>query len=272
MEESSSFVDLLDGDKSHSPEPQEEPKKEQTVIGDDDEGIDFSQGQDPEKPDAETQDDRLATLQSEVETLRKRLKDTQSAFHQKAELLKQRDELLRQRDESERHEEDDDDWFGEDDRRHRQELDSRITETDRKLADLDSQVADDAKTSNLAAWEAAEGPVRKEHSDYDEIVYDFVGEAVFSEKADPEIKRQYEGLKDKSPKAVYEFGKRIKTYAEIARDPEAYRKKVRDEVYREMKGEETSPVGRRGLNGINSADAPTAEDNDVGESFVNSIF
>lgn len=271
-EDKTSFVEAAMGGEGHSPEPPAEDSAGM-VPPDEDSGIGEPR-QENGKTEEKSDGGEVESLRQEIEKLNKRLHDTQAAYHEKSELLAQRERLLAERERYDRRETDDDDWFSDDDKRQQADIDSQLKELDGRLEESDKRVMESSQEDANAAWDRESERVRREHADFDKVVYDFIGERCFPEdesKVDPNVRRLYDSLKDKSPQSVYDLGRRLMEQEEIVSDPEAYRRKVRDEVMREL-GQPSAPTGRAGLNAVNSAVEDASLPSDGGGGFVETLF
>lgn len=271
-EDKTSFVEAAMGGEGHSPEPPAEASAGM-VPPEEDSGIEETR-QENGKTEEKSDGGEVESLRQEIEKLNKRLHDTQAAYHEKSELLAQRERLLAERERYDRRETDDDDWFSDDDKRQQADIDSQLKELDGRLKESDARVMESSQEDANAAWDRESERVRREHADFDKVVYDFIGEKCFPEdesKVDPNVRRLYDGLKDKSPQSVYDLGRRLMEQDEMLSDPKAYRQRVRDEVMREL-GQSDAPTGRAGLNAVNSAVDDPVLPSDGGGGFVETLF
>lgn len=278
------FVEAVLGGGGHSPEPPQTPAQKSTTdapAGDFGEEPDspFADSAQSEQGQPKVSEEDVAKYKAEAEKWKaeaenrsKRLHDTQEAFHKaSAERSQLAEELKKLREK----ENDDDDWFGEDDRQRREDLQSRIDAADASIRKMDQDLKDAkkdmdaaAEEANNAAWERDSAPVRAEHPDFDDVVYETVGELVFGDSPDPAVVRAYRELKDKSPAGVYAFGRKLKDKLDILRDPDGFRQRVIGEAT--GIAAPARPVGKEGLDMVNSASAP-ATPND-GADWVGAIF
>lgn len=160
-----------------------------------------------EKPkDEPTKPDQTADLKKQLDTLDKRLRDTQAAFtrsqQELAELKKRPTET--QADDPERK------WLGGDE------------EVKQRLETLEKQVADARKAEAAARWEAAEATEKTKHDDWDKVVYEVFEPAV---AADDKLRQEFVAAGG-TPEAAYRLGRKLALRREIEADPEAYEAKL----------------------------------------------
>ena len=278
------FVEAVLGGEGHSPEtppqqvPQDAHKDAPTEFGEEPDSP-FADSAPPQESQQRISQEDVEKYKAEAEKWRaeaekraKRLHDTQEAFHRASSERSQLAEELKKLREKE---DDDDDWFGEEDRRKRDELQGRIDAADESIRKMDADIRDARKDvvaasqeANNAAWERDSAPVRAAHPDFDDVVLNTVGELVFGDHPDPAVSRAYQELQDKSPAGVYEFGRKLKDRLDILRDPEGFRRRVLSETGNVAAPQR--PVGKEGLDMVNSAIAP-ASPND-GSDWVGAIF
>lgn len=208
----------------------------------------------------------LDTLNEQVANLDKRLRDTQRALTEACERRKAAEkelEELRQR------KEDDDDWFSEADERREQELENQISDVD-KLAEFEKSVEADRDKVALATWDALAYPVEKEHPDFKEKVYGYLGDKLDEEKGDPMARQLWEMQKDKSPAAAYAFAVALPERLEMLNDPEGYKRRIANGGAGNV-NTGINPTGSRGLAMINSESSDSSIPPDP-DSFVDAIF
>lgn len=294
-----SFVDTVLGgeEESHSPET-EDVKDEQPAadgqiddgdspLPDDAEELGFSDsddsseeqkagdgtqepGQQPDKP--EVNQDNTA-LKQEIEGLKKRLHDTQSAMHkatgERAALQKELAELKAKK-------ENEDDWFSEDDQDRVKELEQEIKKSDEEIARCDAQAKDIEQKNAEAQWDAAAAPVIAQHPDFEKVLYDEFTPLLDPKTGSPQIRAEWDKLKDKSPLSAYNFAKKVLELLEIQRDPEAYKAKLRKQIETEKNNSDDDgdsvPTGKEGLDMLPSADVPTDTRKSNNMSFVDAVF
>lgn len=223
----------------------------------------------PENPEKQ-EPDETSRLKQEVENLRKRLKDTQSAMHkatgERAALEKELAEL--------RAKEDDDDWFGEDDKKRVRELEDGLKKSDEQIRKLNESLAEDARKDAEAVWDEAAAEVKAQHPDFDDVVYEKFAPLLHEKTGNAQIRAAWEGEKDKSPANAYRFAKKVLEIIEFQRDPDAYKARLRREIETEKRKTETEsvsePTGKDGLDMLNSADIPIDPGRSV--SFVDAVF
>ena len=214
--------------------------------------------------------DETSRLKQEVENLRKRLKDTQSAMHkatgERAALAKELAEL--------RAKEDDDDWFGEDDKKRVKELEDGLKESDEQIRKLNETLAEDARKDAEAVWDEAAAKVKAQYPDFDDVVYEKFAPLLHEKTGNAQVRAAWERETDKSPANAYKFAKKVLDIIEFQRDPDAYKARLRKEIETEKRKPETEivsePTGKDGLDMLNSADIPVDPGRRV--SFVDAVF
>lgn len=265
-----SVVDsILGGDDSHSPEVDTQT----TAAPEADHSENGTEGTTPEgdaapaaKPDdsatpEETESD--SKLKQELETLQKRFKDTQSALHR---ATTERSELRKELEALKAKEEDENDWFGDEDRTRKEELENKLTESDAQTEKLNQEAA-------LLAWDTAAAPVIAAHPDFEDVVYGKLAPRLDAEKGDPEVIRLWNAESDQSPANAYKFAKELDDRLLAARNPQAYRDRIRKEVEEEIKNRKPSEVtGKSGLDLMNSADTADTGYDPGGESAVDFVL
>lgn len=247
--------DLSDDDKHSDAEPKTDDKSHQNA-----------------QEAAETDSEKL---KQEIETLQKRLHDTQAAMHKattdRAALKKELDELKAKK-------ENEDDWFSEDDSAREKELENSLKKADEDSARLQAEQDDLKKQEAAKAWDAAAAPVIKAHPDFEKVMYEEFAPLLDSKTGNQQVIKEWNDLKDKSPASAYEFAKRQLDIIEFQRDPAAYKEKLLkanknnnpseddDEI------EDDEPRGKRGLDMLNSADVESTPSGDWNGSFVDAVF
>lgn len=280
-EETESFVDeLLGGEKeSHSPgaeeatnltdEPDVKDDDGDSPIPDDDEEIfpsdDSIKGKLDEVPDT-------TALKQEVEVLKKRLHDTQSAMHK---ATGERSKLQKELDELKAKQQDEDDWFSEDDKHKVEQLEADLKKSEEEVNQISSQEQYIARQAAEKEWDAAAAPVIAKNPDFEKVVYDDLVALLDASTGNAQVRAEWENLKDKSPAAVYTFAKRSLEVLEFQRDPEAYKEKLRKQLsqgyHNSSAFDNASPVGKEGLDMLPSADIPV-EKSSGRVSFVDELF
>lgn len=281
---------LLGGEKSHSqdettvnagnPVVKQESSEESNVPDEfDDESLRFEDSTEdeqerpensPEKgkeiaqetPAEESVDD--ASLKQEIETLNKRLKDTQSAMHRATE---DRARLQKELDNLKSKKENEDDWFSEEDNNRVGEIEQEIQKNDQQISELNEKAA-------LALWDAAAAKVKAEHPDFDKVVYEGLCSKLDPVNGNPQVIALWNAEKDKSPGNAYAFAKKVDDMLLMQNDPEAYRAKIRAEVeseYKNKNNQSTGITGKDGLDLLNSEELPEQEI-DSGGSALDYLF
>lgn len=289
-DEEVNFLDsVLGGEESHSPEekdqenqvPETEPETK-TDEGDelipDDESYTLPGDEDPESdsvknretaPDPAEAERQKQNLQTELETYKKRLHDTQSAMHkattERARLEKELSELKAKQDSE-------DDWFSETDKERVESIEADLKKANDEIDRRSQEESELQEKSASIQWDEAAAAVIKEHPDFEKIVYDELVPLLDKDTGNAMVKAEWEGLKDKSPASVYAFAKNMLDFIEFRRDPEAYRKKLRGPASAMPKPGNETPTGKAGLDMIPSADLPTDAAPSGGVSFVDAVF
>lgn len=289
-EEAVSFIDdVFAGgeDSSHSPE-----EKDETLLPDNpdtpdpgDELIPDDEDDDPFETDSPSEDSKDTTqpeaqenaeatqtvpeqdkeLEQEIATLRKRLHDTQAAMHR---ATSERARLAKELEELKAREKDDDDWFGEDDKSRVKELEKNIQLSDDEIA----RHTTEAKQIAEEQWDKAAAPVIKAHPDFEEIVYNRLVPLLNPNSGNAAIYNEWLKMADKSPAATYSFAKKALEMIEFQRDPEAYKKRIREDALKTAATvKEEAPTGKEGLDFLPSADMPGSS-RERTKSFVDAVF
>ena len=213
----------------------------------------------------------VAALQKEIETLNKRLHDTQSAMHkatgEKAELQKELDSLKKKQDNEE-------DWFSEDDKNRVAELEEALEKADKDIAAQDEQAKELTRQKAVSEWDAAAAPVIKEHPDFEHVMYEQLVPLLDPQNGNPQVRAAWEALEDKSPASQYAFAKKMLDVLEFQKDPEAYKKKLRKSFNEDpsgIDGGEEPITGKEGLDLLQSASGPAAKKGGSGD-FLDAIF
>lgn len=292
LDAESSFVDFALGGESHSPtenkpaevseaKPEDSPGASQDqkaaeeasksaspelpeLLLEDDEEEGFEEQKAADVPPAQD-DSEVIRLRNEIETLNKRLHDTQNSFHRASE---ERASMQRELEELKKRENDDEDWFSTEDEQRKQVLEAEISKADEVIGKSQTSIEEAQLQAAEITWDIAAAPVAAKHQDFEELVYNFLGARLDSEKGDPIIRAAWQKEQDKSPANAYAFAQRLKMQEEILKDPVAYKERLRSEILKDTDG--FAPTGKQGLDMVNSADpAPNIS---VQESFVDTVF
>jgi len=293
--EATSFVDLVMGGANHSPEAeakagseaipgtQEEPaapeefgEKEESPFADD-------SAKDAENKPAEAKpaepkpaeqaapEENSARLKQEVETLSKRLRDTQSAMHKatndRAALQKELEELKAKKENG-------DDWFKEEDQERAAKIEADLKKSDSETVDLEKTAQEIERKAAEAIWNEAEAKAKAEHADFDEVVYEKFAPLLDAKTGNANVRQLWEAEKDKSPASAYKFARKLLDIQELSADPEAYKAKIRKEIEQEQNKKTpapSAPLGKAGLDIMPSADIPLTT-GEPARGFVDSVF
>lgn len=295
-----SFFDELEGgeETSHSPEDQEAFPVEDSDVSEkaeaegfapeenepflDDSANSEERGAEPEAeektPQEETSavqkpslEEENAKLKAEIEGLRKRFHDTQSAMHKAAG---ERSRLQKELSELKSKQESSDDWFSEEDGTRVKEIESELKRNEEETERVIREAEEISAEEKEAAWDAAVQEVKKSCPDFEKVVYDMLVPLLDEKDGNPQVRAAWLNLPDKSPLETYKFAKRIDDILAFQRDPEGYKAKLRKEIEEENQSRtyKESPTGKEGLDQIQSAEFP--EENKKGGtfSFVDTVF
>ena len=279
-QDTESFIDEVLGgeEKSQSPEKDEPINPEVKSDPQDDEGNSpipddetdpFSSDDSIKEKHEEAPD--AAALKQEIEGLKKRLHDTQSAMHK---ATGERSTLQKELDELKAKQKSEDDWFSEDDKQKVEKLESDLKKSDEEVNRINSQGQDIAKQAAEKEWDAAAAPVIAKNPDFEKVVYDDLVALLDASNGNAQVRADWQNLKDKSPSAVYAFAKRSLEVLEFQRDPEAYKEKLRKQSnvnFNPDSDSNSSPIGKEGLDMLPSADVPI-EKSSGRVSFVDELF
>lgn len=209
-----------------------------------------------EKDDsAEKSSSEIAALQVEIQNLNKRLHDTQSAMHKATEARANAEKELAA---LKNKQEDEDDWFSAEDEEKSKQLTADLQESQAEIDRLENDQKDIEQKAAEAIWDAAVAKVKADHPDFEEVVYGKLAPMLDESNPSPDAKKVrelYYALPDKSPASAYKFAVELEDRLLMNEDPEAYRKKIRSEVEREVLEENKNIEGKEGLDLLNSADS-----------------
>ncbi len=293
-DEEVNFLDsVLGGEESHSPEendqekqpgPETEPETDEgdeLIPDDEDDPFDGDTAESdsvdeketppgPPDPKAEAEAERQKqNLQTELETYKKRLHDTQTAMHkattERARLEKELSELKAKQDSE-------DDWFSETDKERVESIEADLKKTNDEIDRRSQEESELQKKSASIQWDEAAAAVIKEHPDFEKIVYDELVPLLDKDTGNAMVKAEWEALKDKSPASVYAFAKNMLDFIEFRRDPEAFRQKLRGPKTETPKPGNETPTGKAGLDMLPSADLPADATPERSVSFVDAVF
>jgi chromosome segregation ATPase len=153
-------------------------------------------------PDAEK-----TALQEEVTNYKKRLHDTQEAMHkaneERAKLQKELDDLRKQ---SEKQEETPggDNWFAEE-----EPADNKSAELESKIKAVEEKQEAFQREQAVMNWQKEAENFAKDHSDFNELVYDKLEPLLDETSGDPAVLAAYMRWQDKTPSGAYEFAKKF---------------------------------------------------------------
>lgn len=292
--EATSFVDSVMGGENHSPKaedkageevipgtqeaaaPEEFGEKEDSPFADDSaKGAEKKPAEEkpaePKPAEQAVTEENSARLKQEVETLSKRLKDTQSAMHkattERAALQKELEELKAKRENG-------DDWFSEGDKEREAHVEAELKKTETETNQLEARLEVDQRAAAEAAWNEAEAKVKAEHADFIEVVYEKFAPMLDENTGNANIRQMWAAEKDKSPASAYKFARKILDIQEMSADPEAYKARIRKEIEQEQNKKTqapSAPLGKAGLDIVPSADIPITS-GEPPRGFVDSVF
>ena len=287
-EEITSFVDAVLGgedETSHSPGEQDKKTVETAPKGTDahgdlpipdgdDEDLftpGDSTGEEQKEKNEETPSPDTSAMKQEIDTLRKRLRDTQSAMHR---ATGERSRLQKELDELKARQQDEDDWFSDTDKERVEKLEEDLKKSDEEISRFNSQGQEIAQKAAIAEWDEAAAPVIAKHSDFEDVVYEKLVPLLDKDAGNAQVREAFQALKDKSPASVYAFAKKSLDILDFQRDPEAYKANLRKQLADQYPdgGFNASPVGKEGLDMLPSADHPVEKTSERGISFVDAVF
>lgn len=223
--------------------------------------------------------------QAEIAKLEKRLHDTQKAYHESnaraAEFQKRLENLESKaaNDEKKEASDDDDDWFEDDseDKKTDSALKKELNDIRQRSENLEARQEEIQHQANLNAWHTAAAPVRAEHSDFDELVYQKLEPLLDEQTGDPRIRMLYMQQEDRSPAAAYKFARSLSTILEMLDDPDGFHTRMeslKNEIKNVSSEKESQPraaKGKAALDMVNSAEF--ADDHKkASRSLVDEIF
>jgi chromosome segregation ATPase len=210
----------------------------------------------------------VAALQEEIANYKKRLHDTQKAMHEantaKAELQKQLDSLKK----DEKKDDDDDNWFADDDDKETVgKIEKELAEVKQQSEELKNQQQEYQQELRRQQWLKDADELSKQHSDFDNLVYERLEPLLDETTGDPMIRALYMKQEDRSPAGAYEFAKKLFGYQDKldgkGQVPPAEEKN-------EVEKKEDQARGKAGLDRMNSADF--AEDKKRNRNVIEDIF
>ncbi len=228
--------------------------------------VDSGKEEEEEKTEqTQVNEQELVRLQSENTKLYKRLHDTQKAFHNaKGESVKIRKELEELKKANE-----DTDWLEDEDEEKINTLEKQLETAEQSAQQMQSEYQAMEKEQNdnaLKIWNAEVNKIINDCPDFEATVYGYLGDKL---KEDEVVNREFQKLRDKTPKNVYQWANRLKKLEGIG-VPE-----VKSQKKQEQKNEniDSTPRGKKALDNINSA-LPEVNNKNVveGKTFVENIF
>lgn len=230
-----------------------------------------------EKKEEKAPEKTTVDYQQEITNLNKRLHDTQKAFHESTErasrLQKRLDELEKKKVSEEN--DHDDNWFSDADSKEVDSLKQELSDIRKENEALGSQQQEIQQQANLAAWHQAAEPVRQEHADFDELVYEKLEPLLDEETGDARVRQLYMQQQDKTPAGAYKFARSLPMILEMLNDPESFHRKITNfnqEIQKEkVKDSPRKVTGNEALRVMNSADF-AEERSSVGRSLVDELF
>lgn len=281
-----SFVEMLQGGDSHSPDVKEndmatQPAGDAFITSPEDGNATptDSTAENTKGDNAENGTigkDEYAELEERLQRTSKRLHDTQARLHEvcteRANLRKELDELS-----AKSGDDDGEDWFGDGGTNEKKdELEKKLAESDERLRQLDNESAKETENASYEAWEAKANAFSRKHSDFDSVVYQFLWGKLDpnSETFDPAVRSAWNKApaESRTPEGVYKFATDLKERIEALDNPKAYRERVRAEVLNEQRSlYGSAPIGSEGLELVNSSSSAPAPQQE-GANFVEALF
>jgi hypothetical protein len=204
--------------------------------------------------------------QAEIAKLEKRLHDTQKAYHESnaraAEFQKRLENLESKAANKEKKEASEDDWFEDDseDEKTDSALKKELNDIRQRSETLEARQEEIQHQANLNAWHTAAAPVRAEHPDFDELVYQKLEPLLDEQTGDSRIRMLYMQQEDRSPAAAYKFARSLSTILEMLDDPDGFHTRMeslKNEIKNASSIKETQPraaKGKAALDMVNSAE------------------
>jgi chromosome segregation ATPase len=234
-----------------------------------------------EETEAKTPAPAQVDHSQEIANLQKRLHDTQQAMHKataRAADLQKKLDALESKKSTKNSGDSEEDWFSDsdDDDKEVTALKQELEEIKKENEDLGNQQQDIQQQANLAAWHNAAAPLRAEHADFDELVYEKLEPLLDPETGDARIRELYLQQKDRTPSGAYKFAKSLPMIFEILENPEAFHAKMHslDEKIKQAPPENktASKANKKAaldmVNSADFADAPRGQS----RSLVDDIF
>ena len=285
----SAVSDLMGGiEESHSPvtgdvenneskEPETAPEGESGFIPYEEEEYDYSTdsakgkdeeteeaGSPPETKDSGRKDEEVfslsekTALEKELDNYKKRLHDTQKAMHEanskRAELQKRLDSINAGSEHGVESSEEDDEWFKDSDEKKPDEKEpdekkSEESDLKQEIAELRRNQEEYQLEQRRREWLNEAEKVRREHEDFDELVFDRLDSLLDEETGDAMIRTLYMQHADRSPAGAYEFAKKLFGYQTKLRGDSEAVPETKEEP------ETKDPMsGKAGLDRLNSAE------------------
>lgn len=180
------------------------------------------------KPEPAPSADDIA---ARLEAMEKRFKDTQRSWHEEHQARLEAEKRLAERSKTAPPDAGpDSDPETEDDSYLTPGERARLRKIDELAAAIETLTKKQEERAKVEAWEAAAAPVRDEHDDFDAVVNEHFQEAW---EKDPAIQQEFQEAGG-TPEAAYTIGARIRDLAEITKDPESYKARLREELLKEL--------------------------------------
>lgn len=153
---------------------------------------------------------------------------------------------------------DGDDWFGEEDHDDLEKAEKELAEVTDKLTAAGEKGEKARREKAAAFWDREERLARKEHADFDEVVYEKFAPLLDAETGDPGVIAAWNGAKDKSPKGCYAFAKKVMAFQDWVNGGGMSSPAGTQEPKSEVRG-------KAGLDLLNSATGPAETGNQSGD-------
>jgi hypothetical protein len=154
-------------------------------------------------------------------------------------------------------------------------LKQELSEIQKENETIGSQQQEIQQQANLTAWHQAAEPIRREHADFDELVYEKLEPMLDEKTGDARVRALYMQQQDKTPAGAYKFARSLPMILEMLDDPESFHRKITNfnqEIKKEKIGEPPRKVtGNEAFRGMNSADF-AEEKTSASRSLVDELF
>ncbi len=275
---------LVDDQEDHSPEDainledeglEESPEKPNTeeTSGDDaktekrEEGKKESDKSSQKKPEGEDDKEKQPESNNEIARLEKRIHDNQAAYtkeHQERLRLEKRiaelekDKSTQPEKKPSENQNEEEDWFsGDETQEQENDKPQEQSQTDQKkinerLDSLEQRLEQERQEEALKRWDAASEEVKKNHDDFDEVVYEILAPQL---EDNPQLQAKFQEMGG-TPEAAYKLGQVLETVS----NPEKAKERIRKEIESETKKEGTSQGNKPPDLGLDNSRTPDSND------------